>query len=273
MLLRASSFDIKRGLAANRPIMAILLVFLVARIGSFVLLVQSNDMSGLAHDSFSLLDVLVFVNRGMDEFDPRKSPFFILDITWMVPQLLIGLSACLYPYKDLRAYALQTVTRIRSRLLWFWTKALWGVFIATLYYVAMLLLSWAATALFGNPAAGSPTLWSAVLTGIDLTTTGEGAVCEALFLGYAATVTTALFLTYLAVAVGPVWAYLAAIVCLILSAYFCTPLLFFEYVMIARNAIVLSGGFTVPCGLALCAGAALASYVGGMLISRKVEYI
>jgi hypothetical protein len=275
-LLKACFSDTRKGFAEHRYIIAALIVYLLCRVVSFLLIVHGSYSSGIEvidKNSFSLMDVLVFLNRGMDEYEPAANPFFVLDVTWMIPLLLIGLSACLRPVDDIGSYSIQTVSRMGSRLHWYFSKLVWTLLYVFLYYLAMFIFTFVAVAVFGDISLDSVTAWTDVVTGIDGTLAHDGTFEWAIFLGFVATLTTALLLTCLTLAMGPVQTYFTLMILLVLSAYFNVPYLPFGFVMVVRTSTMLTNGFALLLALGICFFVMSASIAGGLRISKKVEYL
>lgn len=273
LVFRAIVCDVRRSLVENRAITIALCAYLLFEVGRLLIMASDDGCLGRGSAGFSQLDVLVFLNRGVKEFEPHSNTLFLLDFGWMIPQLLIGLSVCLRSARDFGTYSVQTITRIKSRALWFAEKAVWAFVLVTGFSVAMVVLSWMATVAFGDACAIGPSPGGFAISGVDVRQAESCAVWGAFGLGYVATLASALLLTTVSLVAGPIWSYFISVAYLIAASFFSSYLLFFEFVMIMRNDIAISSGFNTLTGLVICFSVMVVSVVGGLLISRKVEYI
>jgi len=256
-----------RGAANSRMVIFLCLAYICAVQASFVL----STHSSAAH-CFTLLDLLLTVNRGMDEFNPAMGNNFLVDGIWVTPHLIIGYLACFYPTRDLKGYSIQVVSRTGSRMAWFFSKAAWVTAVVVLFCIAEAALATALTSLFGDISNPGISPWSLLLTGIDFSQAGTFSLIGALALVPATLLAMSYAAMALSLVIRPIWAYLALLLGLVASAYFDSNALSIDFSMVARNNVALPGGFSTAFALFVCLAAAALSILLGLLVSRKVEY-
>lgn len=209
---------------------------------------------------------------GISPYNPQTDGIFTFPVAWMFVLMVLLFVTLTYPYRDLLGYGRSVLVLSGSRVAWWASKCLWVVISTLLAYLVV-----AATCVLGtlavsggfdvqaNETAFMYVLKTAPDVGLPANLAG--------FLDAAPLMLCGLGLLQLALSllVGPVLSFGAMAALLLSSAYLYVPFLPGEYLMAARTANVLSGGFEPSAGVLYAMALTLASAVLGGIYFRKMD--
>lgn len=269
--LKSLGYELSRGFSDNRTVFILCAVYLAFVQISF-LIAGHGITPKTSTNPFTLFDLLIYMHRGMDEYVPSMSNFFLIDAMWIAPFLLIGYLACFYPARDTKGYSIQAITRTGSRMIWYVTKIIWITVVVILFYATEVCISFVTTMIFGDITNFNATELSIFFTGIDFSAVNQSDLLGALALAPITLLAMSYAITAITLAIGPIGSYVLLLLSLVASSYFTCSILFFNFSMTVRNAIAVSHGFSAISGILICSIIAVVSIVSGFLISRRVEY-
>lgn len=207
---------------------------------------------------------------GISPYNPEQDSIFTFPVAWMFVLMVLLFVTLSYPYRDLLGYGRSVLVLSGSRVAWWASKCLWVV-IST--FAAYLVV--AASCVLGTLAVGggfdlqaSETAFMYVLktapdVGLPANLAGFLAVAPLMLCGLG------LLQLALSLVLGPVLSFGVMAAILLASAYLYVPFLPGEYLMAARTASVLYGGFEPSAGALYALALALASAVlGGIYFWR-----
>ncbi|MCH4184747.1 MAG: hypothetical protein LKF61_04590 [Eggerthellaceae bacterium] len=251
-----------------------LIIFIAASCGSFLITIATGDAASLSDEhAFSALDIMAYINRGMDEYSPIYKQIFMIDMTWTIPLLCIAFMACTYISKDRKGYSAQIVSRTKSRVLWLTAKYLWLTVIVVLFYGSIILVSSLIARTIGGTELFTATQQGIALTSLDYSNMQLNDIALLYILFIVAALTGGCMAMTLSLIIGPVGSYLAFIVLMIASSYFKTNYLFLDFTMLARNSLVTDEGFTSAFGIAECLLLAGIFIFAGLLFVKRTDYL
>lgn len=207
---------------------------------------------------------------GIPPYDPQRDPFFRFPVTWLPMVLAVIFVTLSYPYRDLYGFGKYVLVQSGSRACWWASKCLWVVISTLMSWLVLNAVCLAFTALFGgrfSADVGERALCLLVKTESQ----DGGSLSIAAFIVYCPIVLSSLSVVQLVIslAVGPVLGFAASSAILLTSAYYCSPLLLGNYLMVARVQPVLSGGVSPKYGAAYALVTIfVASIAGGAFFCR-----
>lgn len=246
-------------------------ILLVMGIGMTVIGLWLLEAKGFGYDNldFTLGDTLSACLGGIEVFDPERDLRFRLPSAWLLTLLSICFVTSTYPYRDLMGFGRNLLISSGSRWRWWLSKCTWVTVTALTSCLALILVCAAFSLLLGGDlslslgkeAADSMRIW------VD---SGQSRH----LLGFAlcwlcAVPSVCLLQLVLSLAIKPVLSFGATGLVLLMSAYYFSPLLLGNYIMVARTRSIIASGTSPLAGIALSILIAGASVViGGTFFSK-----
>lgn len=214
------------------------------------------------------VDLLLLANSGMEPFDPMTKRFFILDMMWATPYVLLGYLTCSAFSGNARGLLAQIAVRSQSRYALMGSKFARAVIVA-LGFFALEVASSMLTALATNAPLGSV----CENAGVYQLQRGAAEIAFTVTLVAVSLVAYAVFTTAASAIAGSVPAFLASIALIVASGYFDTPCLFIGGSMTARSGLA-TGDWNYASGcFAASLSIAAISLICGFIKARRKEFL
>jgi hypothetical protein len=201
----------------------------------------------------SISDYLIFMFKGIDVYVPSPSNPFTVPIFWMILQVLVAFLVSVYPTDDLRTYALNVLTRVRSRRVWWAAKIVWTVLTVCSFYLLCLAVVVVFALLTGDGALLPISAISLYSNGIDALALSSAELCGILLLPVFVSVALSVAQVSLSFVIKPALSFLSVMAYCTASAYLYSPFLLGDYSMILRNGLVMGGGLSSALMMAISA--------------------
>lgn len=264
--LRCIRADMRAGFAEARSRLLLVAVLGLATVGLWLLNARGWGYTDM---TVSLGDTLSACLGGIEVFDPNRDLRFRLPSSWLLTLLSINYVTVTYPYRDLMGFGRSVLISSGNRWAWWGSKCVWTAAFAGAGCLMLVLACTAATLLLGGTldlrlgkeAADSLRIWTDSGMSLDLQ----------LFVLCWPCLSAAFCLLQLALslAIRPVLSFGATAAMLLVSAYYFSPLLPGNYLMVARVDTVIANGLHPTSGLfvaALITGASIV--LGGIHFSH-----
>lgn len=267
-LLRMIAVDLREGTRAMAGWYGVATV--VFALLAIALHVQAA-LCGYPGKVFSLGDYLLFFTAGMRQFAPWAGERFQFPSAWAAVFLLGTYMTLWYPYRDLMGMGKQMIAVGGSRWVWWISKCVWVVCSTTLFAGIGIAVAAGAALVTGGAmdlrvAEIMPTLLNLIPA---QTCDPPYEVLPQLALVPLALASLCLVQLAFSLLLKPLFSYMATVALLFLSAFYFSPWLPGEYLMVVRSAVFTKVGFGASTGVLLCAALACAAcVVGGWAFSR-----
>ena len=192
---------------------------------------------GLISGRPTTADLILYLYRGMWEYNPSINPVFEIPIAWLSIQLFLGFMIGSYAYDDFDGFGMQFLIRSEMKTYWYIGKCCYCFFTVFLYYLIGYL-----TILFFSMIKGqlsfdiSPDI-GGILSEVDTSLiTEHGFVIHLILLPFITSLVISIFQMLFSLYIKPILSYSFVIVYLVLSAYWVKPYFIGNFSMILRFA-------------------------------------
>lgn len=265
--------DCKQGIAARWKLFAVGGLFFLS---AGLLLITSAARSaamGAPVEQPTLLDLIIFALKGMAPYDPNSNTPFQVPVTWLFVHLFLAFLVGNYPVKDLAGYGQQMLLRSKKRTQWWLSKCAWCCGSVLLYYLAGYAVLFVLSLFAGGPGlTASPELSARFNEFLPEAPAGQLAAV-ALLLPILLSMALSLLQMLLSFATKPFFGYLFVAALLITSAFFFTPLLPGNHLMLLRSSAALPGGISGWVSLAYGLGLSAACIGGGTFYLKRYDIL
>jgi hypothetical protein len=277
-LIRQLIHDLYSGISRNK--VKYLLCLLAFAMLSLLFYTQSNSLiaahyegldEGSAHRS--VLDYLIFMSRGIEEYVPSLSKPFTIPVFWAILQVLIALLVSVYPTEDLQTYAVGVLTRTGSRTLWWVSKVGWVIFTVCSFYLLGLAVVFVFALAVGDMSVFPVSDISAYATQIDARGPALTEVLMSLLVPPLVSIALSLAQMTLSFIVKPTLSFIAVMAYYIASAYLSVPVLIGGYSMVIRNGMVMEGGMSSAVMIIISCAVALLAAGSGSLYFKRMDIL
>lgn len=245
-------------------------IIIFLSINFFFFMSVQNVFNGKEHAYF--IDYLMNMFFGIAPFKNDGKNVFIIPIVWLLFNSFLGIINGFYITKDLKKNATAYLIRIKSRKLWWTSKFVWCIFSTIVYYFLfvvsiVIIMGISGCFDFGTNAAVCENFFGVSFNFIDITQL----YIASLFVPLIISTGVSALQIMLTLFIKPIYVFIGLLGLLVTSVYFYSPMLVYNYSMVARNNI-LDGvdisstlqGIIIGCGLMVSA------FIVGMIkIKRK----
>lgn len=227
----------------------------------------------ISNSSITFADYLLYAFKGMNVFkpnlnDPENS--FQVPAFWLLINLYLAYLVGDYPSRDLGGYGKQILIRSKTRGQWWLGKVTWNAVSVLIYYaigyLVMIGFSLATGRVSGNPSVDIARYFlSMEVSGLNGTCWIPAAIIQPIL----ASLSICLIQMTISLFMKPIMSFAAIACILVASAYYFTPFLIGNCLMIARSSLVRPDGigFVFAAFLTVLLSAA-AVVIGGMKFQR-----
>ncbi len=248
---------------AGRFAAALLLMALLVALFKLLTLQGDGSFPGL-----SFIDCLASLFGGMREYDPQHDQTFNIPASWLCVCLTGAFVVLSYPTRNLESIGARQCVAAGGRWCWWLSKCIWTVACAFLYWLLAVAVALAASAP-GTLEEGL-TLSAATVDLLGFFAAGDCAAYGGsrellLFVAGIPFALSATYLVQLAVSVNanPLAAFAVTATLLFYAAFYLSPLLPGNYLMLARSDLVIHNGVDAGWGIALSVAAGAAAVLAG----------
>lgn len=201
--------------------------------------------------TFTITNILFYFFQGKEPFSPELGNAFVFPVIWLIIFLF---SACItldYPFRNLTGHGIYVLTRVRSRIYWWFSKCIF-VFLSTVFYFGIWYFT---TWLFCRIVGIDVSLHFSEYVNLKLFNMELGTVTkeQIVMLVIILPILTALAINFIQLCLGllmdRIYCFLITAFLLFSSTYFQTPLAIGNFAMIKRSALCADGEMTIRCGI------------------------
>ena len=222
----------------------------------------------------TICDYILYIFRGMREYDPNLSEAFNIPAAWFAVQLGIAYFVGNYPTKDTEGYGIQYIIRSGSKCLWVASKCIYSAIATVQFYLIgyVVVAFWAL--LFGRFEFSLSEDIGMYISNInaEVITDSIFVICV-LVLPLLTSIAVSIFQTVLMLVVRPMYSYLAIIVIVSASAYYKTYFLPLNYSMIFRMSPIVAGGLDPYIAVIIDIFLIILTVIFGCAIIRKFDFL
>lgn len=264
--------DVGNGLTQNRG------KFLLAigmYIVSTVMFLREFQSYGPLLDSsnISLLDILIYYNKGMGVFDSLSGEPFVLPLFWISQTVLIAFVVSYYPVEDLSSYGVNVLVRSQKRWLWWLSKCVWVITAVLFFYGLGVFIAFLFTLPFGAPFEFPDTQTVLLISALDITDCNLPMHLGSLMIPIVISMALSLTQVSLSLFIGPTYSFVALMCYVFASVFFFSPLLIADYSMLLRNALFYPGGIQALNAFVVGGVVALVSIMLGIARINRIDIV
>ena len=202
---------------------------------------------------------------------------FEFPIKWLAPHILVLYFTLNYVTEDLTHCGIQTLTRAKSKRVWWYSKCIWnGATVVSCFFIGFLTL-YLLSAITGKGT--DFTLNPSVFKSYEgeylpeQTATALEYFCALCVMPCVVCITVSIMQMALSLFVRPAFAYIASCAYYIAGAYYAHPLLISNYAMPIRSATIGFYNFYFRSGMLICLAMSGIALVCGAVRMEKMDLI
>ncbi len=220
-------------------------------------------------------DLLINMFAGNLPFDPDTNKGIKLSLVWFIFHAFLSLIVGFYLRDDLKKSACPIILRVKSKARWWTSKFLWCILTVLAYYFVLILSTCIFSLIFGDTSSGGNVIICNTFSNIYIGDTGffEG-VTVFFLLPLAISIAVSAFQIAISLLLKPIYSFLLVIIYLVASAFYCNPILIFNFTMISRNAS-FSRNVSITAEAGFCSALCLTivSYFLGLVLVKKKDIL
>lgn len=226
-------YDLKQGICSNlwKYILGMSPFFLAT-----LVLAERADHVVEATISPTFFDSVIYLFKGIRIYIPTIGSKFEIPVMWMAVQIFIGMIIYNFPRDDFEKYGVQTLTRVHSKMKWWYSKFIWAIASVILYYALGYICMMMICILIGDAAVMPGTVLNLLINEID---TSNVSITNLVFSSFVLPVLTssavAVFQVAISFILNPIYSYLLTISYTVISIYYYVPWFMGANSMILRN--------------------------------------
>jgi hypothetical protein len=263
--------DWNNGIWQNKGRFAVSFVVSGVVCGNFLVRLYSDFAYKGISVHASLLECLMYIFRGMKEYNPDKNNIFELPIVFVVLNLYLAYLIGDYAVRDLEGYGLHMLLKTGSRVKWWISKCIWNVATVFLFYVSVFIGVACVFAAFERADGSLLNVNDNVLDFI-LGKSREALEFRDIMLFFAVLMITSAAISLCQMAVSlylkPLAGFILVAVLYVVSGYYMSGLLPGNYMMLYRSSSV-----DVICGLWIDVVMIAVAVFGGYGLFRKRDLV
>ncbi len=223
--------------------------------------------SGLTEDCASVSDCWINLIKGIGIYIPSNEIPFQLPFFWLLQQSLLSFLIVSYPTQDLYTYGVQIFTRTKSKSLWWISKCLWIIStVISFYVIAFITSAVPSFCCYGEIFFEPNTLINYELNYISVDSFDSLELYMAMFfLPVITSIALSMVQMTLSFILSPVISYLLTVCYIIASAYYCSPILTGNFLMLLRNKAVEPSGYSNTLSLVIDATVFITAFFVGLV--------
>lgn len=225
-------------------------------------------------EKLGFFDFLFQFFAGNKPFDTTDRSVQSLSVAWFTFHAYLLFLTGFYAAEDLKASAVSFLLRVKSKTKWWAGKFVWCVLSVNFYYLLLLFCIGLFAVLGGNTGFASESVCSEFF-GIEIGSVSKHDIAVVLLLlPFISSVALSSFHMMLSLVVKPLYSFLVGIVFLAAAAFYCHPLLLYNFTMASRNTVFFPGsGITSERGIISALCVTLVSFLGGIVVVRHRDII
>ena len=261
-LLNCVKYDFKEGIVKNKYIYLIE-IFLLSIFSINTIMSMDNNPG--------VLEVSLNVFEGMEEYNPQSGIAFIIPMEYLSFTLLAGIFVSHYPKKEWKLRGGQFISRYGNTDTWWFSKVIWNLLQGILIYIAAFIVIYISSAIGGN--AGFSVRYDAPYKGMLLNNDSITVFLYCYILGAATIIAVNQMIITLQMIFSPVAGYISAIIIAVISAYYFTPYLPGNNLMLLRTRLFREDGIELYKGLLLSFAIWLVFVAAGKIALKRKDIL
>ncbi|MCL2865375.1 MAG: DUF2705 family protein [Lachnospiraceae bacterium] len=265
--IRLCCYDLRQGFYKNLGRYLFCGILFAAFTLLFFREIERNYLSGVTR---SCVDYLIFLTRGVIEYNPESGTGFEIPLIWFLQNIMLSLLVSNYVTEDLEKFGIQLMIRMRRKHAWWFSKCVW--LFSTVFAFHMIKIIFALGS--GTISIQANADFNERLYGLDVR--GMSRFDLLLFLWilpFLTSLTLALFQMYLSLVLSAIYAFILMIGYLVVSAFYLHPLLIGNNTMLLRSAFVYTGGIDVKKAVVITMVLSLLVIIFGYIKTKRYDIL
>lgn len=197
-----------------------------------------------------------------------------LSIVWFAFQSYLLFLTGFYAVENLKNSAISFILRVKSKTKWWVGKFIWCILSVLIYYLLFLLCVFLFVEFGKYTGFISPLICNAFFQMNIYGVSKCSIVAVSLLLPFLISLSISSFHMMLSLIIKPIYSFLIGVIFITASAFYCHPLLFFNFTMVSRNAAFFSGSnISLTRGIISALCLTLFSLFAGIAIIRRRDII
>lgn len=241
---------------------------------------QERIASSLAiemiHSKPTFSDYLVEIFKGMEIYDlSNRENSFRIPVAWLMINIYITYLVSYYPFKDLQGFGQHILLYSKNRSQWWLSKCIWNITTVLSFYLMGYVVIFIFAFFTGNVSLRTTLEINSLISNVNTSGFNKTDVLTiSILLPLLTSVAISLFQMLISLLSKPVFGFIIVIVILVLSAYWCHPLLIGNYLMLLRNnVVVLEEGLTFFTGISMAVSLILFSFITGFKVIKNLDVL
>lgn len=264
--------DLRQGILHRWKFFLISLLYFVFI--DIVFIVGINTMFADTNVKCSISDIMLNIFIGNKSCDPAEGNGVNIAINWIVFHALLFSSIGFYLIDDLKKSATQIILRTKSRTLWWTSKIIWCMVLVVSYYLLFFICAVLCGFFSGNITFSLSDeivfeLYEITVQGVSVGKT----IFTIIVLPMIVSISFAIVNAFISLIVKPIISLILVVCYLVVSAFYESPILLFNYSMVLRNNFDGVNGVSNQNGVLISIVLLLICFTIGIKVIKKKDII
>lgn len=264
--------DLRQGILYRWKFFLISLLYFVFI--DIVFIVGINTMFADTNVKCSISDIMLNIFIGNKSCDPTEGNGVNIAINWIVFHALLFSSIGFYLIDDLKKSATQIILRTKSRTLWWTSKIIWCTVLVVSYYLLFFICAVLCGFFSGNMTFSLSDeivseLYEITLQGVSVGKT----IFTIIVLPMIVSISFAIVNAFISLIVKPIISLILVVCYLVVSAFYESPILLFNYSMVLRNNFDGVNGVSNQNGVLISIVLLLICFTIGIKVIKKKDIL
>lgn len=272
-------YDLKQGIIEQKAkfILTFIVFFALSTYNFWILRIYELTNPEYFVNSPTTADYFIMLAGGVGKTEVNANEILgvIIPITWIILVLWIQFLTLSYPYENLYGIGKNLIVVSENRKIWWFSKCIWAVLMSVISYLIIVLSSFVAGLCFGAKFSIYANFYSVIQLEIDASnlTNSPWNILGIIVVGIIIIATLSLIQLCVSMIIKSIFSYLLIVFYIVSSVYTQTPLLIGNYLMGARNDIIITTGLNGYDGILICIWLMLFSIILGLYVFEKKDIL
>lgn len=240
-----------------------------------VLLMITGIIVMMASRQFGMLDTVFFLQGGYEAVDVIKNGKITFPYIWMAIQFLVAFMVFNYCNDDCEGVGVDVLIKCKSRGLWWISKCIWNA----LTVISVYIIEYVVAFFFGvhNKSLDGTINYALFkkMSNKNLPDNQESIyiIIYLMLVPLLVSIAVSLLQMTISIAFNPIIGILVVMALMVLSAFFCNPVMIGNVSMVMRSSVYNAGKIKVWKGLCVCILTYVICFIAGILMFRKRDIL
>ncbi len=228
----------------------------------------TKELSIAENKASSITNFWFYFFQGIGVYNPSSGVPFVIPFTWIIIQVIIALLVLNYPSRDLFTTGVQSLIRIKKRSYWWTSKCIWNFVTIIFVYLVAFICAFIFSAFLGEISLNFSDDFFCLQKNYN------GSIIVIIYLMPVLTsIAISMVQMLISILLKPIYSFVIVICYLIVSSYYCSPILIGNYSMLLRSSVFDIGKINFITAVIVDVLVIIFSAIIGLFYFNRVDII